>query len=132
MTAAFRMLPVVEPERPRVRSECGTIRPCPHYRCVHHALIERPLRGEERRRNSVPWLPGARLHPAARDAKSLSDALSKLPSSCVLDAVDAAPDGLTLPEVGAVLGISGEAVRLIERRALHKMRDVAKGRFERG
>ena len=119
--------------QPQTRADCADgPRPCSWVRCVHHTLIERPLHGEERRQHSARWLPGVRLHPAARTATSLSDALSRLPASCVLDVVDAAPDGLDLRQIGELLGVSGEAIRLVERRALHKMRDAVKGRSTRG
>jgi hypothetical protein len=109
--------------QPVTRGDCADgPRPCPWLRCKHHTLIERELRGEERRQHSAPWLPGVRLHPAARSATSLSDALSRLTSSCALDVVDYNPDGMDLAAIGAVLGISGEAARLIERRALTKLR----------
>jgi len=58
----------------------------------------------------------------------LDEALGRLVDSCTLDVADRAPDGLDLREVGTLLGISGEAVRLIERAALSKLRANAAAR----
>lgn len=46
--------------------------------------------------------------------------------ACALDTVNANPDGMTLDEIAAVLGVTRQAVHQMERRALKKLRRTAK------
>jgi len=112
--------------RPVTRADCADgPRPCPWTTCRHHLLIVAELVSKERFERSPQWAPGQRVHPAARTAPTLDAALAAMPATCVLDVTDAHPDGLDLREAGALLGISGEGVRLIERRALAKLQHAA-------
>lgn len=77
------------PARPRTRPDCaGGPRPCPWVSCEHHALLARLALGNG-------------MAPASDDAAVAL--LEELPVSCVLDVVDAEPDGAILDVVGSVL-----------------------------
>ena len=101
------------PARPRTRADCiDGPRPCPWVSCWHHALLARLLLGNG-------------LAPKTNDAAV--EVLESMPASCVLDVVDAAPDGATLDVVGGVLGVCRERVRQIDEAA----RAVAMARARR-
>jgi DNA-directed RNA polymerase specialized sigma24 family protein len=91
-------------------------------------LVVGSLVGRQRFERSPEWLPGLRVHPAARGARSLAEALEQLPTSCALDAVDDAPDGLPLEEIGRLLGCTRERARQIEAVALRKLATNAAAR----
>ncbi len=88
--------------RPTVRSECPTVRPCPYVSCRHNLYLD----VHERSGSLIPNYPGVDV--------GLTE------SSCVLDLAETG--GLTLDEVGEVLGITRERVRQIEAMALKKLR----------
>jgi hypothetical protein len=99
--------PIDEP-RPRTRADCrGAVRPCPWISCRHHVGVEVHASG------NLSW-----AHPGV--------AVEDLEHSCALDLAE--HSGLTLAQVGNVLGITRERVRQIEHRALAKvhqhMRDL--------
>lgn len=83
--------------RPRTRADCvGGQRPCPWAGCRHHLALD------------------------VTDAGSLKvyrDDLEAMPDTCSLDVADRS-EGVTLETVAQILGLTREAVRLIERRAL--------------
>jgi sigma-70-like protein len=118
---------------PVTRGDCvDGPRPCPWTSCRHHMLVVGSLVGRQRFERSPEWLPGVRVHPAARGAASLAEALERLPTSCALDAVDDAPDGLPLEEIGRLLGCTRERARQIEAIALRKLAASAAVRRLRG
>lgn len=86
-------------ERPRTRGDCITgTRPCPWVGCRHHLFLEVSDAGTIRPNHSGE--PGDM--PPDR--------------SCALDV--AARGDLTLGEIGALFGVSGDRMREIERAAL--------------
>lgn len=83
--------------RPRVRSECeGGIRPCPFVSCRHNLYLD--------------VQPSGHLKFNYPDGVEPWDVLPHM--SCALDLADR--QGLTLREVGDLLGITRERVRQIE------------------
>jgi DNA-directed RNA polymerase specialized sigma24 family protein len=115
--------------RPVVRGDCADgARPCPHVACKYHLLREWPLVGRGALAASPDWADGWRTHPATRGAASLAEALDRMPATCALDVIDAAPDGLPLEEIGRLLGCTRERARQIEARALRKLAMVAAAR----
>jgi hypothetical protein len=86
--------------RPGARAECvDGPRPCPWYGCRHHLGLHQSAGGELRVRE-----------------------LEDLAETCVLDLVDANPDGMPLEAIAAAIGLgSVEAVRTIETKALSKI-----------
>ncbi|MBK6461936.1 MAG: hypothetical protein IPF92_13105 [Myxococcales bacterium] len=85
-------------QRPRTRGECSTgPRPCPWVSCRHHLFAE-VERGTIR----------ANVHVAPEDMAA--------GQSCALDVAERGE--LTLEEIGALFGVSGDRMREIERAAL--------------
>jgi hypothetical protein len=115
-------LPLVE--APPTRADCiDGPRPCQRVTCRHHLLVEAELVTRDR---SPSWLRGFRVHPAARGAATLEEALRALPTTCALDVVSKNPDGITLDQTAGLLGVTRERVRQIEATALAKMLDEAR------
>lgn len=88
--------------RPKTRAGCADVpRPCPYASCAHNLFLDVNASG------------GLKQNFAE---------LEDMPAewSCALDVVDRG--GATLEEIGSALGISREAVRLIEVRAFDKLR----------
>jgi len=81
------------------------IRPCPWVGCIHHLWFTVAVKSD--RRNPLhglkPW---------------------ELPETCTLDLADRG--GMTLEEVGYVLGITRERVRQIQDESLEKLREEMK------
>lgn len=85
--------------RPRTRADCiDGPRPCPYVGCRHNLYLEATQHGALALRDPKrePWAVPAE-------------------HSCVLDIVDANPGGMTLEEVGGILGLTRERIRQIER-----------------
>lgn len=94
--------------RPRTREECaGGPRPCPWVSCTEHLAWMAVSRGPAE-------VQEAELDLAVRD-------LSAERPSCVIDVVDAHPEGLTLDEVGQLFGVTRERIRQIESKALARL-----------
>lgn len=90
-------------ERPKTRADClpggfNEVRPCPFATCKHHLF--RHVRGEE---------------------GMTEEDLEKMAHTCVLDVADVG--GMTLEEVGTVLGLTRERVRQLEAAGLRKLRN---------
>ena len=84
--------------RPRTRGDCATVpRPCPYVGCHHNLWSEVCIRG----RYVPPW----EMPPDC---------------SCALDVADMG--GLTMEEVGTVLGVTRERVRQIELKLRRQLR----------
>lgn len=85
--------------RPKTRADCAHVpRPCPFVSCPHNLRVSIASDG--------------RVHDLTGDT---------LPSSCALDVVDQHPDGLSLAEIGARMGISRQRADQIAREALRKL-----------
>lgn len=80
----------------------ATVRPCPHTACRYHLGTPRE-----------PGMPG-RAGTVARNESS----------TCSLDVAE--DGGHTLKEVGTYIGLTRERVRQIERRALNKLKAIAR------
>lgn len=91
--------------RPKSRSECrGGPRPCPWVGCRFHLAIDVKANGA-----IVRNFPG-------RD-------FDEIPQTCALDVADAAdPDGITLTEVGMMLGLTRERTRQLVMMAIQSLR----------
>ena len=98
---------------PKKRSEClNTSRPCPWLRCKHHMV----------------W--------CTYDIKNMTndeilDLIFNLKETCTLDVADRG--GVTLEEVGEIMGVSRERVRQIESSrlggAIRKLRSPEKVKY---
>lgn len=92
----------IRAERPRVRAECPSYRPCPYVSCRYHLYLDVTRRGRLRLnfpKTSVP----------------------ELEISCALDLAEKGPK--TLEQIGHIMGgISRERVRQIEQAALNALR----------
>lgn len=90
-------------ERPKTRADCKNIsRPCPFVSCKYNLYLDvRPKTG------SIKY-----------NFKGKS--VGKMKESCALDLTERR--GMTLDEVGEVLNMSGEMTRLLELKALFKLR----------
>lgn len=86
---------------PKSRAECvNGERPCPWVRCRYHAFLE------------VMWDGTVKLNWPGRE-------VWEIPETCTLDV--SANSGQTLEEIGAILNITRERVRQVEKRALAKL-----------
>jgi hypothetical protein len=92
--------------RPRLRAHCCDVpRPCRWISCKHNTFLDINVDTGELIFNH----PG--LEPDEVPAES----------SCVLDIVAAHPEGMTWPEVGAVLGVTQQRVHQLAVRSLGKL-----------
>jgi hypothetical protein len=115
-----------EPSRPKTREDCvGGLRPCPHVGCRHHLysdVNERDRGATLRIRTDV--LPWEMEYSCALDVADMEAGdLAHL----VLDVEGATQEKThgnnanhTLGEIGALLGVTREAVRQIEAGAVEK------------
>ena len=88
--------------RPKSRDNCvDSVRPCPWVSCRHHLGLE-------------VYKSGAIRETGASE-------------SCSLDVADRGEH--TLEEVGAILGLSRQAVQQLERRALARLKDRRLGEY---
>jgi len=102
--ATARELAQLDALRPRCRAECaGVPRPCPFVGCRYNLYLEvHPTTGTIRQ---PAWGP-EEVWPG---------------HSCVLDVIEAEPQGLLLSQIGVVLHISRERARQLEARALQHL-----------
>jgi hypothetical protein len=107
--------PPVDVERPRTRGDCASVvRPCPFLACRYHLALEvNPRNGSIKRR--FPGVEPDKMDPTA---------------SCVLDVADRG--GTSLREVGALLNVTRERARQIERAAIRRVRTLTRGTDEKG
>lgn len=94
-----------EPYRPKTRSQCPTVRPCPYISCRHHLYLEIKDTGH------IKFVFG-------------DLPLEALEHTCSLDVAEAHHDGLELGGVGAYVNLTRERVRQIERDAIEKLKGV--------
>jgi len=92
-------------EKPRSRSECGADRPCLYVSCRYHLYLD--TKGLQVRLNFPHFEPAT------------------MPWSCVLDEVQAFPDGMTLEQIGERMNITRERVRQLEFVILKELRELA-------
>ena len=96
-------LDVPDVERPRTRGECaGGERPCPFVSCKHHLYLD--------------------VNQETGSIKVNFPDLEvwEMKETCSLDVADRG--GLTLEEVGEILNLTREAIRLIEVRGILRLR----------
>jgi hypothetical protein len=96
-------------DRPKTRGDClpggiNGVRPCPFVSCRYHLAVN-----------------------VNRESGSLSEtypgkSLDEVPATCSLDIAD--EGGSTLEQVGNVMNVTREAARLVEAKALKKLRDA--------
>lgn len=97
------VFPPTGEQRPRTRGDCsGGPRPCPWVSCKHHLYLDVDPRNGNIKINAV----GREPH--------------ELQVSCSLDVADAGR--ATLEAVGALLGLTRQAVGEIERRVWRRLR----------
>lgn len=95
--------------QPTKRGECAAVeRPCKWVSCRYnlHATHDRPGR-----RWHYGTGPPSKVKPHHAD-------------TCALDVAEQHPAGLDRAEVGRRIGVTREAVRLVEKRALGKLREL--------
>ena len=99
-------------ERPRTYAECqaqglGLTRACPFVSCKWHLAVD------------VDAVNGTiRVHLDAWDAEEQTIDVARMPSTCALGVTARHPEGMTLDEIGSMLGLTRERVRQLETRAL--------------
>ena len=116
------------PTMPRTRGECADgPRPCPWVRCRHHLALDVTHVGTMRLRGGSG--DSLRTSDTATDlVRSWIDeaaaAVLEMRDTCALDVAEMGAGSLR--EVGAVLNITHEGVRLVEVGAILKLRTAAK------
>lgn len=96
-----RGLPILT-EKPRTRSECGEQRPCPYVSCRYHLYLDV---NEETGSVRINFKYGE---------------LWEMKETCALDVAERG--GITLEEIGAIVGLTRERIRQVEVRAMMKWR----------
>jgi len=91
-------------ERPRIRAECPSIRPCPFLGCRHHLYIDIKDNGN------------IQFNFGELDPMSISP-------SCSLDVADGIePDGrMSLEDIGNNMGLTRERIRQIQQKAIDRL-----------
>ena len=94
----------IDYDRPKTRSDCCEgARPCPFVSCKYNLYLD-----------VSPMTGNVLLNHGARE-------LEDMPATCALDVADAHREGLTLEEVGDILGVTRERVRQIQDKAFRKL-----------
>lgn len=121
-----------EIRKPRTRADCvDGPRPCPWVTCRHHLAIDVDAWGGTL--YAAPPLSqiGRKVDPAAFDrwAERVVDRIATMKETCALDV--AARGSHTLEEIGDILGVSKEMVRVHEVGGLRRLRRAGGlGEFE--
>jgi len=92
----------VDHDRPTTRGECMAMeRPCPYFSCRHNLFLD--------------------VSPTTGNIKFNFPGLDfdELPETCALDVAD--QDGMSLSDVGELLNVTRERIRMIEVEALTKV-----------
>lgn len=98
--------------RPRTRGDCENgPRPCPFVSCRHHLLVDVTEDGRLKQNHSFD----------EDDEESIAETLQAMPETCALDVAD--DGGLFDEEVAQMLGLTRDAVVVVETRAKRRMRD---------
>lgn len=95
-------------DRPRTRGDCKSMsRPCPFVSCSHHLYLD--------------------VNPDTGAIKINFPRLEvwEMRETCSLDVADR--NGITLEEIGAILGVTRERIRQVENDGLAKMKDAPDG-----
>ena len=88
-------------QRPRTRADCiRGPRPCPYVGCKHHLMLDIGASGESLR--------------------LVADEPDQMAETCALDVAERG--GATLEDIGEMIGVSKEAVRQLEEKALRRLR----------
>jgi len=136
----FGAVPRVAPRRPRTRAECEHgPRPCPWYGCKYHLGLDveetgtirfnLPNDGEHKTKRGKYFSQTRLRHVTKTTTKSIDDRLLVRFDETPTCALDVANDGgLSLSEVGELLGVTRERTRQIELVAIRKLRAAAKSR----
>ncbi len=94
---------------PATRGECPVVRPCPYLTCKYNMGVHLESDGKR-----------MRMHRVWRGIFSNTTESMRVGHTCALDAAEAG--GMTLEEVGQIMGVTRERIRQIELVALKKLR----------
>ena len=101
--------------KPTIREQCrDAIRPCPWVSCRHHLAVDVDERIGYASTSTV------KCNPLLGE----EDDILAMPETCSLDVAERG--GMTLDEVGQLLGVTRERVRQIELVALTRLRAAAR------
>jgi len=123
------------PAMPAVRGQCEGAGVCLKLSCRYNTTVDITSTGSIHLngKRQAGQLMTLRLRSGGRVTRlsqavveefedRVVDHLAGCDSNCALDSVATSPDGMTLEDVGEELGVSREDVRLMEVRALRKLR----------
>lgn len=116
---ALVLLNPAEHDRPKTRGDCEDgPRPCPYYGCRYNLSVDVAPAFDQ---DSQP-IGNVQLHHTGPEDDP--ESFDMPAGNCALDYADT-PGGMTLEEIGAVMGITRERVRQIEHSAVRKVQAAA-------